>query len=82
MRDLERCTLGGTACSTRAPCLTSQNGYYNVLGVKGAQVQILSARRSRLARWFWMFVQVSGPFCCPFMILLDCPSRGSPDIAL
>ncbi len=66
--------LGGVGgCATGRIVVT-------MLGVKGSQVQIQSARRSRWARWFWIiFVQVSGPFCCRLSISMDCPCGPNED---
>ena len=45
-RDLEQRDYRDTSRGTRAPRLSCENGYCADLGVKGSQVQILSARRS------------------------------------
>jgi hypothetical protein len=45
MRNREQRARRGTSFDTRTPRLSCGNGYPSGLGVKGSQVQILSARR-------------------------------------
>jgi hypothetical protein len=50
MRDHEQPARRYTSLDALAPCLICGNGYRAGLGVKGSQVQILSARRRGDAR--------------------------------
>jgi hypothetical protein len=70
IRDLERRTRRSTSRNTMTPCLTCPNGYFNVLGVKGSQVRILSARRSSRSPLSRLFRQLRGLPSFPKRILL------------
>jgi hypothetical protein len=74
MRDHAQRPQLSTSLDTRARVLTCGNGSHCVLGVKGSQVQILSARRHARSPLAWLFHQVRGLLAFS-MNALDAPKH-------